>query len=361
VTLYGLIDAAVTYTTKQTAAGVNRTGIDAGQLATSRWGMRGSEDLGGGTRAFFQLEGTLVNDTGAAGLGFGSATPGPSNTANPAGATTSLFDRAALVGLGSSLGSLTLGRQNMLGVDAIAQADPIALAHPVTNPNIAFGSLNAGSIYSTFGSNNGGAALRQNNSIRYATPVFGGGFGGAVMYAAGEQAGNSSAGQYTGINGYYRSGASGASLSYSKLKNQIDTDTLTLVGGGVKYAVNDAFTLKTTYIQTKSDLSNRKIAAFGLGVDYLLTPALTLTGAYYNTKSSGETAFRDTKADQYYVIGKYALSKRSTLYSTYTHARAGSALLAAEIGNARNLTQGLIGSAGAKSANRLTLGVQHVF
>ena len=31
VTLYGLIDAAVTYTTKQTAAGLNRTGIDAGQ------------------------------------------------------------------------------------------------------------------------------------------------------------------------------------------------------------------------------------------------------------------------------------------------------------------------------------------
>ena len=84
VTLYGLIDAAVTYTTKQPTG--NRTGIDAGQLATSRWGMRGNEDLGGGTRAFFNLEGTLVNDTGAAGLGFGSATPGPSNTPNPAGA-----------------------------------------------------------------------------------------------------------------------------------------------------------------------------------------------------------------------------------------------------------------------------------
>ena len=69
VTLYGLIDAAVSVTTKQPAGSVTR--VDAGQLATSRWGIRGSEDLGGGMKAFFNLESTLLNDTGAAGLGFG--------------------------------------------------------------------------------------------------------------------------------------------------------------------------------------------------------------------------------------------------------------------------------------------------
>ena len=70
VTLYGIVDAAVTYTTKQTTTGGARTGIDAGQLATSRWGMRGTEDLGGGLKANFVLEGTLINDIGATGLGF---------------------------------------------------------------------------------------------------------------------------------------------------------------------------------------------------------------------------------------------------------------------------------------------------
>ena len=88
VTLYGLIDAAVVYQNKLATG--TRTGIDAGQLATSRWGMRGSEDLGSGMKAFFNLEGTLINDSGAAGLGFGGGTP--------AGTTTSLFDRAAIVG-----------------------------------------------------------------------------------------------------------------------------------------------------------------------------------------------------------------------------------------------------------------------
>ena len=81
VTLYGLIDAAVVYQNKQ--VGGSRTGIDAGQLATSRWGMRGSEDLGSGMKAFFNIESTLINDSGAAGLGFGGGTAG--------GTTTSLF------------------------------------------------------------------------------------------------------------------------------------------------------------------------------------------------------------------------------------------------------------------------------
>ncbi len=246
VTLYGLIDAAVSVTTKQAAGSVTR--VEAGQLATSRWGIRGSEDLGGGMKAFFNLESTLINDTGASGLGFGgpagaaptlSAVPTPAEvaaltayrTAQAGGASTSLFDRAALVGLSGGFGSVSVGRQNILGVDSIGLADPIGLSHPGSgNPNVAFSALNQGSIYNGFGTNGGGAALRQNNSIRYLTPVFGNAFGGALMYGAGEQAGNASKNSYQGISGYYRSGNSGAALAYAKLKNAADSDTPDAVG-----------------------------------------------------------------------------------------------------------------------------------
>lgn len=350
VTLYGLIDAAVVYQTKQATG--SRTGIDAGQLATSRWGMRGSEDLGSGMKAFFNIESTLINDSGAAGLGFGGGTAG--------GTTTSLFDRAALVGLSGGFGSVSLGRQNILGVDSIGQGDPIGLAHPATNPNVAFSALNAGAIYQSFGTNGGGAALRQNNSIRYLTPVFAG-FGGALMYGAGERAGSSSSGAYKGISGYYRSGQSGIAVAYATLNNNsgatplVASDKLTLWGGGLKYAVSDAWTLRATYAQNKQDLSQRKIAVSGLGVEYAFRPGFSLTGAYYNTKSSGQTA-TNGKADQYYAIGKYALSKRTTMYTTYTHARAGSSGP-----NDRALTLGLVGDPSAKTANRVAVGVLHTF
>ena len=374
VTLYGLIDAAVSVTTKQAAGSVTR--VEAGQLATSRWGIRGSEDLGGGMKAFFNLESTLINDTGASGLGFGgpagaaptlSAVPTPAEvaaltayrTAQAGGASTSLFDRAALVGLSGGFGSVSVGRQNILGVDSIGLADPIGLSHPGSgNPNVAFSALNQGSIYNSFGTNGGGAALRQNNSIRYLTPVFGNAFGGALMYGAGEQAGNASKNSYQGISGYYRSGNSGAALAYAKLKNAADSDTLTLWGGGVKYEINSMFTVKGTYAQNKQDLSNRKIAVAGLGVDYAVTPALTMTAAYYKTKSTGRAQVagtQDGKAEQFYLIGKYALSKRTALFSTYTHAKAGSgAVTDTEL--APTLT-----NPGNDKANRVVFGLIHTF
>ena len=357
VTLYGIVDAAVTYTTKQNAAGDSRTGIDAGQLATSRWGMRGTEDLGGGLKANFNLEGTLINDTGAAGLGFGGNTTPPGGgpvVVSAAGSTNSLFDRQATVGLSGGFGSINLGRQNILGVDSIGLADPISLAQPSINPNVAFSALNAGALYGGYGTNGGGAALRQNNSIRYVTPIMSG-FGGALMHGFGEQPGNSSASTYNGISGFFSDGKSGVALAYAQLKDNTNSSKLTLWGGGAKYAVNTALTLRATYAQNKVDTTNRKIAVIGLGVDYLIAPALTLTGAFYNTKQSGVVGAADGKVNQYVGLAKYALSKRTSLYSIFTHAKAGGTT-PADV----SLGLGLI-TAGNDSANRLTVGVLHAF
>jgi predicted porin len=340
VTLYGIVDAAVVHTTNQ--VGGSKIAVDAGQLATSRWGMKGSEDLGGGLKANFTLEGTLINDTGAAGLGFGGGTP--------AGTTTSLFDRQATVGFSGGFGSVNVGRQNILGVDSIGLADPISLAHAGTNPNVAFSALNAGALYSDYGTNGGGAALRQNNSIKYLTPNMSG-FGGALMYGFGEQPGNSSANSYAGISGYFTDGKSGAALAYAQLKNKADNSTLTLWGGGAKYALNTTLTLRATYAQNEVDTTNRKIAVTGLGVDYAVSPAVTLTGAYYNTKRSGDVS---GKAEQYVALGKYALSKRTILYASLTHAKAGSAA-------AQDTSLGLITQVGNTTANRTAVGVLHSF
>ena len=374
VTLYGIVDAAVSYTTKQAATppvtnpGTPRgpsvgslTAVDGGQLATSRWGMRGSEDLGGGLKANFTLESTIANDTGAGGSVFGTLPQATAPAVNSGSAT--LFDRAAIVGVSGGFGAVTLGRQNILAVDAVGAVDPIGFSQPGINPNVAFSALNH-PLVTAYGTNGGQTALRQNNSIRYALPTMSG-FSGAAMYGFGEQAGNSSANTYVGLVGSFNAGPITASLGYNQLKNAsataATTDKLTLVGGGLKYEISNAIAVKATYTQSKADIApERKIAVAGVGVDFMVMPGLTLTGAFYNTKRTETTALPATtfssKANQ--LVGKvnYALSKRTSIYGLMTNEKVndGNQLVSRRVG--------LIATAqGEKSANRLAIGVFHSF
>lgn len=78
--------------------------------------------------------------------------------------------------------------------------------------------------------------------------------------------------------------------------------------------------VRATNSQNKQDRSQRKLAVAGLDVEYVFRPDLSLIGARYNTKNTGEVA-TGGKAGPHYAIGKYSLSKRTTLHSTYAHAR----------------------------------------
>jgi predicted porin len=93
LTLYGNVDASVV-----TASGIGpgsdrRTNVGEGNWAPSVWGLKGTEDLGGGTKAHLRIEGGFSSGNGA--------------IAN--GGTTGTFNRMANVGLSGSLGSVTAG------------------------------------------------------------------------------------------------------------------------------------------------------------------------------------------------------------------------------------------------------------
>jgi predicted porin len=99
VTMYGLLDAAVDYNTNADATGRSRVWMPSlgGGMFPSRIGFRGTEDLGGGLKAIFNLETGVYTDTGGTGQG------------------NRLFGRQAWVGLAGNWGQLTLGRNyNML-------------------------------------------------------------------------------------------------------------------------------------------------------------------------------------------------------------------------------------------------------
>jgi predicted porin len=338
VTVYGIVDAGLTHVTNDGPVG-SRTTVEAGQMQVSRWGLRGVEDLGHGLKARFGLEGTLLNDTGAAGVGTGT----PS--------ITSLFDRESTVGLFGNFGSIDFGRQNILGIGSVGLADPMGVAFAATNPNVLFSAMNHAGVYGTYGANNGGTALRQNNSVKYVTPTFHG-LGFAVMRGFGEQPGSVQKSSYTGLSTFYTDGPLGVAGAYARMKNPTDTQTLKSYAVGVKYTTPVAV-VKSTYSANEVDTTNRKISVFGVGVDVPVSPAITLTGAFYNTKHTGDAS---DDSQQYIAILKYALSKRSVAYAAYGHAATDTVVTATQI----NLAQGFV-AVGSDSANRFTVGLMHLF
>jgi predicted porin len=346
VTIYGIVDAGVAHVDNNNGSANDRTTVDAGLMQTSRFGLKGVEDLGGGLKARFGLEGTLLNDVGSLGV----------NTGTPGGTTnsTALFDREATVGVGGAFGSIDIGRQNILGIGSVGLADPMGLAFAATSPNVLFGAMNFGAVYGAYGANGpGNSALRQSNSIKYVSPTMGGA-GFALMRAFGEQAGGIQRGSYQGASVFYNAGPFGAAAAYARMKNSVNTDLLTSYGVGVKYTMPVAV-LKATYIANETDISNRKIAVFGAGVDFPVAPALTLTAAFYNTKRSGD--LRDD-SQQYHAIARYALSKRSTVYAAYSRANTDQVVSAAA--GTINLAQGIV-AVGSDQANRFVVGVMHMF
>jgi outer membrane protein OmpU len=193
VTLYGLIDAGVTY--------VNNTGgkhlyqFADGIYTGNRWGLTGSEDLGGGERAIFRLE-----------SGFGLGTGKANNNA--------AFSRAAYVGLSDDrLGTLTAGLQ----YDFI---NDYAASFNVSGDITGYGAHQGD--YDRMGTD------RLPNTIKYQSPSFDGvSFGG--MYSFSNVAGDFHDGSGWSAGARYVNGPIKLGLAYTRL-NKPTTDPYAKIG-----------------------------------------------------------------------------------------------------------------------------------
>ncbi len=105
VTLYGIFDPTLISIKTKNASSI--TALSHGGAASSRWGFRGEEDLGGGLKAFFNLEGQFEADTGESDA-------------------KGLFHRASFVGIKNSLISGQAGRMNRLDYARLAKYDVFA-------------------------------------------------------------------------------------------------------------------------------------------------------------------------------------------------------------------------------------------
>lgn len=96
VTLYGVADMGIEYAIHQPNGDHSVVRLQSSNMSGSHWGLRGTEDLGGGLKALFALEGGVNLDDGRSAQG------------------GRLFGRQAWGGLQGSYGTLSLGRQTTL-------------------------------------------------------------------------------------------------------------------------------------------------------------------------------------------------------------------------------------------------------
>lgn len=188
VTLYGILDVGVRYTTNANAGTSTKTVVPGG-MSQSRLGVNVVEDMGGGLKALANLEHRLQSDTGAV-----SGTPD--------------FWRQAWVGLQSSeFGQIRLGRQYNILFDLYTST---------------FASFRYSPYIEAYKPEIGLAmTARQDNMVKYLVQL--GNFYGEVQLSAGEGQSGAAAIQPSktaGVLARYNDGKWGAGAAYLQATEQ---------------------------------------------------------------------------------------------------------------------------------------------
>lgn len=321
VTLYGVLDESIAnishslnFDSNYAAAnnpGVTKgthsaTGLLNGGLTPDRFGLRGSEDLGGGLHAVFTLESSFNPSTGALSNGpaslaaNGSTGPNYSNDSSLAG---QLFARGAFVGLTStSWGSILFGRQQSFFGEYLSTVDPLQGSQ-------AFSALGASSSYVGGGFTED---ARTDNAVKYSIPV--GDFTFGVLHKFGGQAGSSTAQSSNQLNAVYASGPLTVQLGYEAFKDAFSLSNNAAGSGLVKSTAADTkawqIAAKYTIAQTtlragfeSISLSNPSNPAADAAVPAVLGQNILATVSGSSTTYSKVTAYDTTETLKVYWLG----------------------------------------------------------
>ena len=204
VVLFGMMDAAARHVSNEGRGSI--TSLASGSNSTSRFGVRGSEDLGRGLSASFHLEHGIAIDTGS-----------------PASATL-FWDRRATVSLASAaLGELRAGRDFVPTYVNWGRYDPFSYVG-VAGSNNLVSATPVGPIRSAFGTNPN-TTVRASNAGQLLLPGGLGGFEGGLMLAAGE--GGTVANGFTKVVSLrlgYAAGPVGVSAATATSENNLTTN-----------------------------------------------------------------------------------------------------------------------------------------
>jgi predicted porin len=309
ITLYGRINTTVERSEVETQSGQSQSTTGLVNNA-SRWGLRGTEDLGGGLKALFQLESGFGSDTG-------QLTNNPSTSP-----TAGLFNREAFVGLSGGFGTIRFGR--MTSALYFASADYISMHNHDTGTS-------SDTLF-----NFAATGVNNNNTVAYKTPDF---FGGNVEVA------------YSFAMGFFPTNPAGfqelpgSSSNQTNLQVAINWGNGPLQLGGGYAKMED----KTGTPNTDTDMwvirGLYEFGAFVFGayyeysnftnIPYYTVPAAAdsdrgnfrLSGMYTMGASEFHLNYGmaddfsnidDSSANQWTIAYNYNLSKRTKVYAFYT-------------------------------------------
>ncbi|WP_322102822.1 porin [Paraburkholderia sp. J41] len=325
VTLYGSLDAGIVYANN--AGGHSTWNQGSGALSDTYFGLKGSEDLGGGLHAIFTLEnGFNLNN--------GKQTE-----------SGSMFNRQAYVGLQSDkYGTLTLGRQYDSMVDYLS---------PLSESGSGYGNNLAAH---PFDNDNLDHSFSIKNAVKYQSANYQGfKFGG--LYGFSNDAGQFANNRAWSVGASYGNGPLNVAAAYLQMNNtrtgntngansagadnnfNLSAETQRTLGAGVNYNYGPA-TVGFVWTHTQYENliaggqngntftiptgTNLHMDNFELNGRYALTPALALDASYTFTdgKLKGSNGSGDPKWHTVSLQADYSLSKRTDVYveGVYQHA-----------------------------------------
>ncbi len=290
VTLYGQIDTSIGSSTVGAPGVSSTTQMFSGNLNSTRWGLRGTEDLGGGLKAIFALEQSFDSSDGT-------------QTA------TTAFSRQSIVGLSGGFGTVKLGVHDTsfddirdLSVSSnIFNAPVFATTEGVvgTTSYLGVGQL------ADYGD-------RASNQIRYESPSFGG-FSAGFSYGLDEQASPVKSDR-TAFNLRFKAGDLDVGYGYQENANQAPVSNLEYNTLGAAYKFGTV-RISGGWNQVKNKAS-RKSDAYSIGA-IVPVGALDFSLGYSTAKAKqGSATFE--KGDAFSAAVAYNLSKRTRLYAGLT-------------------------------------------
>ncbi|MBK1683037.1 porin [Rhodoferax fermentans] len=298
VTVYGIADVWFG-SAKSTVGGVSvrDTLLESGGVNSSRWGIKGSEDLGGGLKANFVLEQGFNLDDGSS-KDLATKLNGDDATGSAA------FSRQSYVGFSGGFGEVKLGKM-WTAYDDVNGASDAVFDSKLSPMNWIFASTG-------YNSNPG-------NSIYYATPTFGG-FAGAVSYSLGEDKTTTlSASSIASYNLTYAAGPLAVQFGYQVEDNNTFANDAKFTRLGATYDFGIA-KLYATYGKVTNVGHDTTFDAkeYQIGVDYPVTSALTLSASYAKSDDDRSNGAFEESRKGYGIGASYTLSKRTFLYGGYT-------------------------------------------
>jgi len=347
VTLYGIADAGIGFVDTDAAGADAALVVNSGYMSTSRFGVRGTEDLGGGLKATFNLEAGVSYDTGGT---------------DAAG----FWQRRAVVGLAGGFGEVRLGRDYTPGFSAMGTTDVMG-----------YGLLGNWLTYTA----QGGISTRVSNGIHYT-----GTFSGVTiraMYATGEtndaatgpMSGNKDiddawglsavyAGGPLTIQGYYQEVNGGPLNAGTGIFNSSATgDSVKQMGIGAGYNFG-AFRLTLGYGIADADgnatvttMAGDKLQALGLGAGIKLGTGELLAQVIQMKVDNPVNGLRDPKGTSFGIAYVHPLSKRTNLYATYGMMRNNDNAQFAVLASDNRASAGALGA----DPQGFAIGIRHLF